>query len=49
MLKSFDDVMSTGYSGAEITASAQQQFTAEYEKASGRRQKASSDARSFIG
>jgi hypothetical protein len=41
--------MSTGYSGAEITASAQKQFTDDYAKRTGREQKAGSDARSFIG
>jgi limonene 1,2-monooxygenase len=49
MQKSFDDVMSTGYSGAEITASAQKQFTEDYTKQSGMRPKAAASARSFIG
>ena len=42
MQKSFDDVMGTGYSGAEITESAQKQFTAAYEERTGRSQTAAS-------
>jgi limonene 1,2-monooxygenase len=48
MQKSFEDVMSTGYSGAEITDSAQRQFAAEYERRSGMEQEVSSGARSVV-
>jgi limonene 1,2-monooxygenase len=36
MTKSFEDVMGTGYSGAEITDTAQKAFTAAYEKSGGK-------------
>jgi limonene 1,2-monooxygenase len=36
MTKSFEDAMGTGYSGAEITDTAQKAFTAAYEKSGGR-------------
>jgi limonene 1,2-monooxygenase len=48
MLKSFEDVMGTGYEGAEITATAQEQFAADYEKRTGVRATAA-DNRGFIG
>jgi limonene 1,2-monooxygenase len=36
MTKSFEDVMGTGYSGAEITDTAQKAFTAAYEQSGGK-------------
>jgi limonene 1,2-monooxygenase len=36
MTKSFEDVMGTGFSGAEITDTAQKAFTADYEKSGGK-------------
>jgi limonene 1,2-monooxygenase len=38
MLKSFEDVMGTGYEGAEITAAAQERFTSDYQGTRGARQ-----------
>jgi hypothetical protein len=48
MTRSFEDVMGSGYSGAEITETAQKTFTAEYESVGGMRQKEPS-GRGFIG
>jgi limonene 1,2-monooxygenase len=49
MTRSFEDVMGTGYSGAEITETAQKAFTAEYEKSGGRVPEKVANGRGFIG
>jgi limonene 1,2-monooxygenase len=49
MTKSFEDVMGTGYSGAEITERAQKAFTEDYEKGNGATRKPVPSGRGLIG
>jgi limonene 1,2-monooxygenase len=49
MLASFEDVMGTGYEGAQITGDAQKQFTEAYEAGGGVKQHVPDNDRGFIG